>query len=238
MATDYGGVALRQESSSNVSGGHIQQTELQLKECGRKVTVDGGCFHRTNFVIRNTQGVKLTQYLYYQNLVAFFILYAVCSLPMAFLHIGVAIEVMVIDIVWLSVFAQYLRVVKKVIPIVLLHPVSPSLQGKVNAILEFQLVCIEGRYVCKTTNESVGLQVGDVELEYNQVHAAGMVHLTATGSKFKFQVLSPETYRQVEMTQNYSIFLFLAAGCHFVYALICLIGVLIASDGGASSTCG
>ena len=229
-------VAISREQRSAVQAGQVTHTELEVKEFGKTVNLAKGCYHRTNFIIRNTQGKDLRRYWYIGGLINIFLGYFVIGL-LSFLHVGFASGVFFIDILWIILFSQYVYIVHTVIPIVVKHPILPALQNinRVNMLLEVQITSVGGRYVYQKTVDTAGVRVGDVELQYNEASSAGLVHLSAASSTIRFQVLSPRAHGDVRQTRVYSYFLLLGAIFHLLYALACLIGILVVSEGKPST---
>ena len=229
-------VSVTRGQHSSVAAGHVQRTEVEIKEFGKTVNISKGCFHRTNFIIKNTQGLSLRRYWYGRGLISIFLSYFVLGL-LSFLHVGAASAAMVIDILWILLFSQYVNIACKVIPIVLKHPVLPALQtiNRVNFLVEVQIKVVDGRYVYLNTVDTAGLQVGSVELQYNAARSAGLFQLSAASGTVRFQILSPKAHSDVRNTRAYSYLLLLGAIFHFLYALGCLIGILVFSEGKAST---
>uniref|UniRef100_A0A1X7TS06 Uncharacterized protein n=1 Tax=Amphimedon queenslandica TaxID=400682 RepID=A0A1X7TS06_AMPQE len=221
---------------SSIAAGRVQRTQVEVKEFGNTVNISKGNFHHTNFIIRNTQGKNLRQYWYVRGLINIFLIYFFAGL-FSFFHVGAASAAIVLDILWILLFSQYMYIASTVIPIVVKHPVLPALQtiNWVNTLLEVQVKVVDGRYIYLNTVDIAGLQVGNVEVQYKQADTAGLVVLSETGGTIRFQVLSPRARNEVVQTQVFSFLLLLGAIFHLFYAIACFIGVLAASKGGASS---
>ena len=219
-----------------VGAGHVQRTEMEVKSVGKSQFISKGCFHQTNFIIKNTQGLGLRRYWYMKGLVTMFLLYC-CPGIFSFFHVGAASIVIVIDILWILLFSQYVNIACKVIPIVLKHPVLPALQtiNKINTLLEVRIKVVDGRYIYLNTVDTAGLQVGNLELQYNEARSAGLFQLSSASGTIRFQVLSPRAHSNARQTQAFSFLLLMGAILHFLYALGCLIGILVVSGGMAST---
>ena len=229
-------VSVTRGQRSAVAAGHVQRTELEIKEFGKTVNISKGSFHRTNFIIKNTQGLSLRRYWYMKGFVIMFLIYFFVGL-FSFFHVGAASAAIVIDVLWILLFSQYVNIACKVIPIVLKQPVLPALQtiNRVNSLVEVQVKVVDGHYVYLNTVDTAGLQVGNVELQYNAARSAGLFQLSAASGTVKFQILSPKAHTDIRNTRAYSYLLLLGAIFHFLYALGCLIGILVFSEGKAST---
>uniref|UniRef100_A0A1X7UM82 Uncharacterized protein n=1 Tax=Amphimedon queenslandica TaxID=400682 RepID=A0A1X7UM82_AMPQE len=229
-------VSVSRGQRSAVGAGHVQRTEIEVKEFGKHQSISAGCFHQTNFIIKNTQGQSLRRYWYMKGFVKMFLIYFFVGF-ISFLHVIAASVVIVIDILWILLFSQYVNIACKVIPIVLKHPELPALQtiNKINTFLEVRIKVIDGRYIYLNTVDTAGLQVGNVEVEYNEARSAGLFQLSSASGTIKFQVLSPVAKSRARQTQAFSFLLLLGAIIHFLYALGCLIGILVVSGGNPST---
>ena len=68
-------VSVSRGQHSSVAAGHVQRTQLEVKEFGNTIDISKGSFHRTNFIIRNTLGKNLRQYWYVRSLINIFLIY-------------------------------------------------------------------------------------------------------------------------------------------------------------------
>uniref|UniRef100_A0A1X7SQF1 Uncharacterized protein n=1 Tax=Amphimedon queenslandica TaxID=400682 RepID=A0A1X7SQF1_AMPQE len=227
-------VFVSQGQRPTVGAGHVQRTEVEVKGFGKTRYISGGCFHQTNFIIKNTQGQNLRRYWYMKGVVTMFLVYCFLGL-LSFFHVSAASVVIVIDILWILLFSQYVNIACKVIPIVIQHPVLPALQtiNQINKLLEVRIKIVDGRYICLNTVNygTAGLQVGNLELQYNEARSAGLFQLSSASGTIKFQVLSPIAKNRVRQTRAFSFLLLLGAIIHFLYALGCLIVNLVVSGG-------
>uniref|UniRef100_A0A1X7UN65 Uncharacterized protein n=1 Tax=Amphimedon queenslandica TaxID=400682 RepID=A0A1X7UN65_AMPQE len=225
-------VSVSRGQHSAVGAGHVQRTEVEVKEFGKHQSISGGCFHQTNFIIKNTQGLSLHRYWYMKGFVKMFLLYCFIGL-ISFLHVIAASVFIVRDILWILLFSQYVNIACKVIPIVIKHPVLPALQtiNRINTLLEVKIKVVDGRYIYLNTVDTAGLQVGNVEVQYNEARSAGLFQLSSASGTIKFQALSPRAHSRVRQTRAFSFLLLLGAIIHFLYALGCLIGILVVSGG-------
>ena len=229
-------VSVSRGQHTAVGAGHVQRTEVEVKEFGKNQSISSGCFHQTNFIIKNTQGLDLRRYWYMKGFVKMFLLYCFVGL-ISFLHVGAASIAIVIDILWILLFSQYVNIACKVIPIVLKHPTLPALQtiNRINTLLEVRIKVVDGRYIYLNTVDTAGLKVGNLEVEYNEARSAGLFQLSSASGTIKFQVLSPRAHSRVRQTRAFSFLLLMGAILHFLYALGCLIGILVVSGGMAST---
>ena len=230
----------RQPNYSTINTGEVQQTDITMRGFGKTHFIGGdahkGCFWRANLVISNTQGVTLLKYWYFKGLVFAYVFYFMIMLGFSLLHVGTAVCVFIVDILFVILFSQYVYVAHTIIPSVLKHPIMLSLEliNRINVLLEVEIREVEGRYAFVRTVNNSGVQENNIETPFNEATSAGLIQVTASNHIVRFQAISLTCYMQIRRTQLYSYFLLMSACFHLLFALYCMIVIPTVTKGGAS----
>ena len=192
--------------AGNVTGAHIDHTDLKIKDVTVRVVVPPNCFSMTNHMVRQMKdylpsGVTLKCFLFFPYLHWIIFTTFLLSFSAIFTWILSALVFCAV-LVCFALTCQYVHVCRKSLPWLRLVPV------------------IDGMTLL---NSHIEVEVNHIEGVYLRAREAGLGQMVASSGRIKLIVMKPKMARYIARSRRVSILLFLFGLVALIFTTIFLI---------------
>lgn len=193
-------------STEDVSGGHVEHTDIRVRNVGRRVDIPQNCFSMTNHMLKQIrgyvpEGVHIKQFIFFPSLQWIIVTAFILSYIFVF-HFITNIIVLVIVINVFLLVCQYAYICYYFLPWLFLVPIKDDIHS---------------------LNEHIEVDFTHVEGVYLSAREAGLFAGAGVNGKIKFLVMKTKMAEHIFRSRQFTIFLFVFGFVTIIYQCIFLL---------------
>lgn len=187
-------------SNEDVSAGHVEHTDIRVRNVGQRVSVPQNCYSMTNHMLKQVQGyvpdgIRVKKFLFFPHLQWIIITLFLASYPLVF-NLILSLVVLVIVVNVFVLVCQYAYVCYYFLPWLFLVPIKDDIPS-LNAHIEIDFTHVEGVYL--------------------RAREAGLFSGAAVNGKIKVLVMKSRMAEYILRSRQFTIFLFVFGAITIIY---------------------